>query len=156
MAEIPDNSEFKIKLQPLSFSKQIDQYFESLKNLKNSNSKKKILRNNLYTALCLIQIYERKAIPDDKDNFQKKLITTENFLKSNGLDILASDNNFQKVYKKLLKNFNKEFNPVCSIIGGIVSQEVFKVLTGSEKPFMSLYTFDSEQESGNFLNLLKL
>jgi len=47
-----------------------------------------------------------------------------------------------------------EFNPICSIIGGIVSQEVLKVLTNSGNAFMILYTFDSETESGNFLNLL--
>ena len=57
-------------------------------------------------------------------------------------------------FRKLVKNFNMEFNPISSIIGGIVSQEVLKVLTNSGNAFMSLYTFDSETESGNFLNLL--
>lgn len=89
----------KNKVQCLSFSKQIDTYFENLKNSK-SNSRKKILRNNLYNAVCLLQLYERRAVPgEDLNVFQKKLLFAENFLKQHNIDFLSSSGEFQKIFQ---------------------------------------------------------
>ncbi len=72
-----------------------------------------------------------------------------------GFKKFSGKNLYKYNFRKLIKNYNLEFNPVCSIVAGIVSQEVLKVLTG-EGAFTGLYTYDSEQESGNFLDLLNL
>lgn len=57
------------------------------------------------------------------------------------------------MYRRLVKYFNTEFNPVCSCLAGVVSQEVFKVITLSEEPNTSLYIYEADIQSGNFIDL---
>jgi hypothetical protein len=68
---------------------------ESLKGAKPGQVKK-ILKNNLYTAVYLLELYYRKNIPGDKDNFQKKMICIENYLKINGLEVIFANEEFKK------------------------------------------------------------
>jgi hypothetical protein len=50
----------------------------------------------------------------------------------------------------LISNFNFEYNPVSAVLAGIVSQEVFNVLTNPSLVKKGLYTFDGNEEFGDF------
>lgn len=47
---------------------------------------------------------------------------------------------------------NKEINTVCSVISGIISQEIIKIIT-NETPSSNLYIYDTELQSGEFILL---
>ena len=88
-----------IKLQSLNFSKQIDAYFKKLKTAGKTTNRKKLAKNNLYIAVCLLQMYDRKAAKKEDDDFSKKMYFAENFLKQNDMEAVFSDNDFQKIFK---------------------------------------------------------
>ena len=57
--------------------------------------------------------------------------------------------------RRYIVNFNKEFNPICSMLSEIVCNEIYDYVIGKSLPRVGLITYDSENEIFDYNNLLE-
>jgi ubiquitin-like 1-activating enzyme E1 A len=94
---------------------------------------------------------EKKSFPcqDSEDEF---VVMTKNFLKEQGLkeDYIGNDDEL----KHLANYATAEISPVCSVLGGVIGNEIIKVISGKGEPATNMLLFNGE-DGGCYAFLLK-
>ena len=136
-------------------------------NLNNNNFLKKeerfiengkILDENdgIIAAVFMMEIYYRKNI--DKKNmkkvlknelyndikFIKKMYFIENYLKGKGKDDILDNEYFKNALRNLIINFNRELNPMCSIVAKKIFDILFIIFRDKKYPKDIMITYNSE------------
>ena len=57
------------------------------------------------------------------------------------------------LFRIFLEFYKYEFNPVASIIGSLLSQEIIKIITKEGKPIENIFTYDSIMQIGKIVNI---
>jgi len=52
-------------------------------------------------------------------------------------------------FSNLARSANADLSPVCAIVGGILGQQIIKVLTAKDEPFQNFFIYDALTASGN-------
>ena len=110
--------------------------------LQNKHKFKKTVRN---PCLFILFSYFLDEIEGDFSEYKFKMKIQE-FLSH--LMLIMNNNKI----KELPTHINKEYNPVCSIMAGIISQEVLKVITNKEIGNKNLYTYNSRYQQGIYIS----
>ena len=88
--------------------------------------------------------------------FQKKIFYIENYFKLNRIHLGNNKTNLMNVLKKLIVNYNKEFNPLCVMMGEIVANQIYNYLTDQELPKTNIVTYNSEIEPFDYMTFLSV
>jgi ubiquitin-like 1-activating enzyme E1 A len=48
----------------------------------------------------------------------------------------------------LLKSFGSELSPVCAIVGGLIGQEIIKILSVKGEPLTNFFIYDGMESIG--------
>jgi hypothetical protein len=84
------------KICKIKFSEKIEIFFERLKKFE---SRKKILKNNLYITICLFHYFLMKSEPEEEINFEIYLSLIKKFLVSMNLEFIFNSSEFQTIYR---------------------------------------------------------
>jgi hypothetical protein len=91
--------------QTQSFSKQIDQFINSLKNVKNN--KKSLIKNSLFASLCLIDLFFRNHLNFD---FEKVFLYVKDYAKFHNIEYILENDEFMANMKYYMLILTKETN----------------------------------------------
>ena len=151
-------------IDPISFVKKSEAFLSNIKN--NTNSTLNI--DWLVYSIYLLELYYRKNVSKDnlriemqsndidEKNFQKKIFYIENYFKLNRIHLGNNKTNLMNVLKKLIVNYNKEFNPLCVMMGEIVANQIYNYLTDQELPKTNIVTYNSEIEPFDYMTFLSV
>lgn len=152
----------QVKISPVNFSKKVDNLLMKLKNEESFSDKE----NYLNYAAFLLELYYRKNISkadikkemeEEKTSqkaFQKRIFYIENYMKIHRIKSVQKNTEFMNTVKKFIINFNKEFNPICVMMGEIVSKEIFDFIIESNLPKPGITTYNSEKEDFDYASFL--
>ena len=134
-------------IQPSNFLKKSEKFFESGKNFE---------RDYLVFAIFLLEIYYKKNV-DKKNikyvlkkemkgdnNFVKKMFFIENFLIQRQCFDVINNQQLMDTIKKFVVNFNREFNPICSIIAKKLFSTLFNFFKYNTIPKKIFITYNSD------------
>ena len=118
-------------------------------------------------AIFLLELYYRKNV-DVKDipkvmkeeymnnyKFHKKLAFFEQYFRKIECEYIFEDKEIMSLIRRYIVNFNKEFNPICTMLSEIVSNEIYENVIGKKLPRCGIVTYDSENEIFDYNNLLE-
>jgi ubiquitin-like 1-activating enzyme E1 A len=57
------------------------------------------------------------------------------------------------IVETFVNNIGTELSPVCAIVGGVVAQEILKIICHNDKPFNNSFFFDGLDDSGQVAGL---
>jgi len=138
-------------IKSLVLSKQIDYFFSFFES--NRNKRKYLDKNILFTCFAYMELYYRKH---NGNEFKTLFLYVKDKSSNQGIEKIMENKEFISYLNKIIKNFRRDFNPVCSALAGILSQEIIKLITKSEEVQNGFYVYDAEKQSGLFFNPLKL
>jgi hypothetical protein len=137
----------KNTILPSNFMKKSEKFFEIDKNFE---------KDYLIFAIFLLEIYYKKNV-DKKDvknviksemegnnNFVKKIFFIENYLKRKQCYDVIKNKDLMDTIKKFVVNFNREFNPICSIIAKKLFSTLFLFFKFNIIPKKTFITYNSD------------
>ncbi|KAG7533722.1 Ubiquitin-activating enzyme [Arabidopsis thaliana x Arabidopsis arenosa] len=102
----------------------------------------------LYFAMRVIELFEetegRKPGECSLSDLPRVLKLKKELCEGNSV----SENHIPDSLLERLVSGNTEFPPACAIIGGILGQEVIKVISGKGEPLKNFFYFDAEDGKG--------
>jgi ubiquitin-like 1-activating enzyme E1 A len=102
----------------------------------------------LYFAMRVIELFEetegRKPGECSLSDLPRVLKLKKELCEGNSV----SENHIPDILLERLVSNNTEFPPACAIIGGILGQEVIKVISGKGEPLKNFFYFDAEDGKG--------
>ena len=117
---------------------------------------KKYEKDYLVFAIFLLEIYYKKNV-DKKviksvvkkemkgdNNFVKKMYFIENFLIQKECYDVINNPKLMETIKKFVVNFNREFNPICSIIAKKLFSTLFNFFKYNIIPKKTFITYNSD------------
>ena len=132
---------------PSNFLKKSEKFFEI---------GKKYEKDYLVFAIFLLEIYYKKNV-DKKviksvvkkemkgdNNFVKKMYFIENFLIQRECFDVINNPKLMETIKKFVVNFNREFNPICSIIAKKLFSTLFNFFKYNIIPKKTFITYNSD------------
>ena len=147
----------KNMIAPSNFLKKSEKFFET---------GKKYEKDYLVFAIFLLEIYYKKNIDkkniknvikkeiNGNNNFVKKMFFIENYLKQKEFYDIINNQELMDTIKKFVVNFNREFNPICSIIAKKLFSTLFiffKYKIIFKKTFITYNSDITEYNSETFL-----
>ena len=142
---------------PSNFIKKSEKFFE--KDYKYE-------KDYLVFAIYLLEIYYKKNVDkksikyvvknemNGNNNFVKKMFFIENFLIKKKCFEVINNKNLMNTIKKFVFNFNREFNPICSIISKklyVTLLNFFKYNIIPKKTFITYNSDITEYDNETFL-----
>ena len=137
----------KDSILPSNFLKKSDKFFEI---------GKKYEKDYLVFAIFLLEIYYKKNV-DKKiiksvvkkemkgdNNFVKKMYFIENYLIQKECFDVINNQKLMETIKKFVVNFNREFNPICSIIAKKLFITLFNFFKYNIIPKKTFITYNSD------------
>lgn len=156
------NNKLKINISP--YYKLNDQFYNKIKQKGFFENEEEYFK----FAICLLELYYRKNIAKrdlnkemllDKQypsqQYQKKLLFIENHLKLYNFLFPLENEKFMNTLQKLLVNFNKYFNPLCTTMGEIVCGQIYNVISREEPPKCRMYIYNSELKQFDFTSFFE-
>lgn len=143
-----NNSKNRINTLPINFLKKSEKFFE--------NADKKIENDYLIYAIYSLEYYFRKNVDKKvmknviknevygENNFVKKMYYIENFFISKKFRELLKNEELMNIIKKFIINFNKEFNPICSVMAKQLFYTLFELFLNGVYPKKSFVTYNSD------------
>ena len=135
------------EVQPSNFLKKSEKFFETGKDFE---------KDYLIFAIYLLEVYYKKNV-DKKNikfvlkkemkgeyNFVKKMFFIENFLKQKQCFDVINNQQLMDTIKKFVVNFNREFNPICSIIAKKLFSTLFNFFKYNTIPKKTFITYNSD------------
>ncbi len=123
--------------------------------------------DKFHLSIFLLELYYRKNV-DVKDipkvmkeeymndyKFHKKMSFFEQYFRKIECEYIFRDKEIMSLLRRYIVNFNKEFNPICSMLSEIVCNEIYDYVIGKSLPRVGLITYDSENEIFDYNNLLE-
>jgi len=104
----------------------------------------------VYTLLQFQKINKRlpKYISEDEENIEDlnklKKIRDDLFSKHNINSAVLTD----ELLSKLIRNAGMEILPICSVVGGILAQDILKVISQKELPISNWFCYDGFTGNG--------
>lgn len=130
-------------------------------------------KDHLKTCIFLLELYYRKNVnkkdlkkqTEEENNpenfkktenyFMKKILFIENYLKKMGFNSMANNKELKEFLIKFLINYNQEFNPICSMLANIVSDEIYNFVIDKELPKINITCYNSEIQKFDYSSFLK-
>ena len=137
----------KNMIAPSNFLKKSEKFFET---------GKKYEKDYLVFAIFLLEIYYKKNIDkkniknvikkeiNGNNNFVKKMFFIENYLKQKEFYDIINNQELMDTIKKFVVNFNREFNPICSIIAKKLFSTLFIFFKYNIIPKKTFITYNSD------------
>ena len=137
----------KNAILPSNFMKKSDKFFETGKNFE---------KDYLVFAIFLLEIYYKKNVDkrdvkkvikkemEGNNNFVKKIFFIENYLKKKKCYDVINNKELMYTIQKFVVNFNREFNPICSIIAKKLFSTLFKFFRYNIIPKKTFITYNSD------------
>ncbi len=134
-------------IAPSNFLKKSEKFFET---------GKKYEKDYLVFAIFLLEIYYKKNIDkkniknvikkeiNGNNNFVKKMFFIENYLKQKEFYDIINNQELMDTIKKFVVNFNREFNPICSIIAKKLFSTLFIFFKYNIIPKKTFITYNSD------------
>ena len=141
------------------FLKKSEKFFNDLKTNKKKPDK-------FILAIYLLELYFRKNVNKKDliaevkndflnfDKFSQKITFFEKYFSKIGCEYIFKDIEIMTFVKKFIVNFNKEFNPLSSLISEKVTNEIYNYITKKSIPKIGIITYDSDVESFDYNNFL--
>jgi molybdopterin/thiamine biosynthesis adenylyltransferase len=147
------------------FLRKSEKFFKNNKNCYNE-------KDHLKTCIFLLELYYRKNVnkkdlkkqteeensPDNykktENYFMKKTIFIENYLRKMGFNSMVDNKELKDYLRKFLINFNQEFNPICSMLANIVSNEIYNFVIDKELPKINITCYNSEIQKFDYNSFL--
>lgn len=151
----------EVAIDNLSFVKKSCNYLSQIKQ--NPNFDKV---DWLVYSIYLLELFYRKNVSKvnlqsemvnesiDQKQFQKRLFYIENYFKLNKINLGQNKTKLMDILKKLIVNYNKEFNPICVMMGELVSSQIYNYIVNNSLPQTNIVTYNSEIESFDYLTFL--
>ena len=137
----------KNMIAPSNFLKKSEKFFET---------GKKYEKDYLVFAIFLLEIYYKKNIDkkniknvikkeiNGNNNFVNKMFFIENYLKQKEFYDIINNQELMDTIKKFVVNFNREFNPICSIIAKKLFSTLFIFFKYNIIPKKTFITYNSD------------
>ena len=137
----------KNMIAPSNFLKKSEKFFET---------GKKYEKDYLVFAIFLLEIYYKKNIDkkniknvikkeiNGNNNFVNKMFFIENYLKQKECYDIINNQELMDTIKKFVVNFNREFNPICSIIAKKLFSTLFLFFKYNIIPKKTFITYNSD------------
>ena len=129
-------------------------------------------KDHLKTCIFLLELYYRKNVnkkdlkkqteeensPENfkktENYFMKKILFIENYLKKMGFNSMVNNKELREYLIKFLINYNQEFNPICSMLANIVSNEIYNFVIEKELPKINITCYNSEIHKFDYTSFL--
>lgn len=152
----------EVVVDNLSFVKKSCNYLSQIKQNPHNLDKVDWLVYSIY----LLELFYRKNVSKenlqsemvngniDQKKFQKRLFYIENYFKLSKINLGQNKAKLMDILKKLIVNYNKEFNPICVMMGELVSSQIYNYIVSNSLPQTNIVTYNSEIESFDYLTFL--
>eukprot|EP01027_Heterolobosea_sp_BB2_P016142 GEZU01023014.1.p1 GENE.GEZU01023014.1~~GEZU01023014.1.p1 ORF type:complete len:377 (-),score=109.10 GEZU01023014.1:535-1503(-) len=110
-----------------------------------------------FLGLQLLQFYKDKygQLPVASD-FEKLQALKQDYYNARHLEASSADAQLTDDYiRNLARTAQVEYSPVCAIMGGMVAQEIIKVISRNADPINNFFVFDGAESSAGYIEFVQ-
>jgi ubiquitin-like 1-activating enzyme E1 A len=103
---------------------------------------------------CFFQYWNKYSRYPSLESVQELKDMKNQFLKESQAKLREKNKVTDNIVEAFVNNLGTELSPVCAIVGGVVAQEILKIICHNDRPFNNSFFFNGLDDSGMVAELL--